>query len=599
MRFLLTLIIFFSINSLLFAQPDVSPQIEKDGKKYYVHTVEQGNTLWGLQQMYHVSSDEITKANPEIAQGLKTGQKILIPIPVQEKKETLTDYTVSRGETLYGISRKFNTTVDHLMELNPELKDGLKKGQVIKVPGKLTTQEKPDDQDVESLPNPFVTDSVQNEVIEESPEITFNDSIVEHEVLSHETMYSISKRYMVSIEKIMEVNHLKSTKLKEGQVLIIPLKRERIDRVPIREVTDDTLITLPTETSFEKKDNYKVAVLLPLFLDYGSGYSEYVSNLSTQFYMGVQMAIDSLEAKGLKADVYVYDTKGDSATVAGILVSKGLADADMIIGPFFDKTQRVVAEFCRKEGVRMVCPVLANTSIIENNPYVYATVPSNITLIKGMAIDLLKNNKSDNILLIKTTKDTDKPLYNAFLKTFKEYPVEGARPKLTETTIDEMKLYIRRGVNTIFVVPTTDGNTAGKFMNSLNRSSFRSKEDNLFVYGTKEWVNLADVNNIYKNKYNFHYSGPNYLDYYTDEMIALNKKHRELFNTDFSRMAVQGYDVMTYFCNDFFLDNKLPDLLMNEFDMKQVSETDGYENNHVFIIEQEEYELFRSDQIKE
>src|SRR3989338_6622493 len=129
--FLLSLI----LASFSFAQPGVVPTIEKQGKKYYQHTVEDGNTLWGMQRLYGVPYQEIVAAN-EPFDGLKTGQIILVPVKgeVVEQQEVTSNYKVKSSETLYGLSKKFNTTVDHLIELNPELKEGLQKGQVIRVP---------------------------------------------------------------------------------------------------------------------------------------------------------------------------------------------------------------------------------------------------------------------------------------------------------------------------------------------------------------------------------------------------------------------------------------------------------------------------------
>ena len=58
------------------------------------------------------------------------------------------------------------------------------------------------------------------------------------------------------------------------------------------------------------------SLFLPFFLEYGPGYSEYVANLSAQFYMGAMLAVDTLEAKGLNAKIHVFDTRNDSITIA-------------------------------------------------------------------------------------------------------------------------------------------------------------------------------------------------------------------------------------------------------------------------------------------
>ena len=597
MRTIIFLFVLLS-SSLSFAQPGVAPQKEVGGVMSYIHTVELGNTLWGLQQMYGVRVEDIMSNNSNLNEGLSVGQKIIIPVPnyVKPLPET-SKYKVKKGETLYGLSRKFNTTVDELIKINPELSKGLKKGQLIQVPGKIepeiAEEIEPEIID-EPVPNPFVADTILE--TQETVTVSFSDSIVRHNVMSHETMYSISKRFMVSIEKIMEINKLSTTRLSEGQVLIIPVKSERITKVPVKPVPD---VYDPDDNEpliFEIKERYKIAVILPLHLDYGPGYSKYVSSVATQFYMGALMALDSLKAMGLNADVHFFDSKNDSAAVQALVNGSEFLDVDLVIGPFFSKTQAIVAQYCKNNKIRMVCPVSSESKLLEKNRLVYASVPSNITLVTGLAQYVLRTHAQDKIILVKSTDKDDLPLYEAFRKSFNESPMLGeSRPALRETTIDGMKSYLDRSSKNIIIIPTLDKTTGVRFMNTLNRSSFKAKPDEIYVFGMKEWVDFTDINNIYKNKFNLHFGSPNFVDYYTDEMIELNRTFRHEYNTDMSKIAVQAYDVFLFYCSNFFLENQKPNLMMNNFRMEQFSESDGYENQNVFILEQEEYELRDSE----
>ena len=579
-------------------QPGVAKELSIKGKDYYEHNVEAGNTLWGLQRMYGVDAEAIVAENPELKDGIKVGQKLLIPkiTNTPAEPEVYSDYKVKNSETLYGLSKKFNTTVDRLIELNPELSEGLKKGQTIKVPGNykddeaIEVVEKVEEKE-EVVPNPFVVETEEENGSKESVKITFSDSTIRHSVLAHETMYSISKRFMVSIDEIMRKNGLTSSAVKEGQILIIPVKNERIERVEVKKVPDHISSNGAGVVDLVKKDEYTIALFLPFFLEYGSGYSEYVANLSAQFYMGAMLAVDTLEAKGLKAKIHVFDTRNDSVTIAKLLQNNIFDKVDLVIGPLLGENINQVASFCKDRKIRMVCPVTSDSDVLENNPYFFSAVPSNITLMNGLAKYMVNNYSKDNIVLIKPSDKKSLPLYESFRKTFNETPFNGSRPHLIETNIENFNTFIKRGVNTRFVVSTVDKNTAMKFMNNLNRSAFRSKADDLFVYGTKEWVNFADINNVYKNKYNFHFPSPNHLDYYAENTVALNKLYRAKYKTDISKMAVQGYDVLLYFPSSFFLEGKNVNLIMNNFNMKSISATDGQENSHVFIIEQEEFDL--------
>ncbi|MCA6363597.1 MAG: LysM peptidoglycan-binding domain-containing protein [Bacteroidetes bacterium] len=127
-----------------------------DGKKYYLHTVEKGQTLFGISRAYGLTTNDILVENPELINGsIKPGMVLRIPAekplppakpnppaPQTAVKDTSTFlYTAGAGQTLYSIAQQHKTTVERLTELNPELKSaGLKAGQQIRVPGKAPLQ---------------------------------------------------------------------------------------------------------------------------------------------------------------------------------------------------------------------------------------------------------------------------------------------------------------------------------------------------------------------------------------------------------------------------------------------------------------------------
>ena len=604
-NFLLITLLLHSVSS--WAQPGVAPERDIDGKRYYVHSVEPGNTLWGLQQMYGVKVEEIMEVNPELSSGIKAGESVLIPIQGESAtravESTTSSYKVKRGETLYGISRKFNTTVDEIIHLNPELAEStLQRGQVIVVPGgtefsepvEITNNTSNDSGD--PVPNPFVADTVQSENGDSHEvRVVFNDSIVNHEVMQHETMYSISKRFMVSIETIMKENNLSSTTLSTGQILKIPVRQERIEKLVIKPVPPVYDPDGVDPIDFEVKERYKIAVIVPFFLQHGKGYSEYISDVATQFYMGSTLALDTLKQLGLNADVQYYDSKRDSATVVEILNTPEFENTDLIIGPFFANTQEVVAEYCKQNAIRMITPVNSETSLLEGNRLVYSAVPSSITLMEQLGKYVAEKHTADRVILVKPAKEEDEPLYEAFRDAYNGAEVSGSKAALNETTVEGMKNFMTKSSDNIFIYPSNNRHYSEKFFSEVSRSDFRFKKDGVIIYGTKKWVEFTGVHNSYKNDYNMRFASPNFVDYYTDQMVEMNKVYRALYDTDFAKMAVQGYDIMLYACSHFFLEDAPVNLLMNDFNIEQIDEGDGYENKHIYVIEQEDYELINVD----
>ncbi|WP_425639375.1 LysM peptidoglycan-binding domain-containing protein [Algoriphagus yeomjeoni] len=138
-------------------------------------------------------------------------------------------HEVDPKETLFGISRRYNSPVSDIVNANPVLKQGLKIGQTIKVP--------------------FVS-------MAEIPA-----GSVLHNVVPGETLFSISKKYGVTVESVMKDNGLKGNDLSVGQSLIIepavPVAVEK-EPAPVVAVATSTEVVKtepkPKEKSVKKEE---------------------------------------------------------------------------------------------------------------------------------------------------------------------------------------------------------------------------------------------------------------------------------------------------------------------------------------------------------
>ncbi|MFQ3576252.1 MAG: LysM peptidoglycan-binding domain-containing protein [Cytophagales bacterium] len=104
-------------------------------------------------------------------------------------------YLVTPGETIYGISTKYKVPVTDLLELNPELENGLKVGQIINIPY-----------------NPQLFQSEKEE----------NNGLVYHTVEPGETFYSLARKYGVSVGDLLKFNEIE---LKIGQKVVVGKKQ--------------------------------------------------------------------------------------------------------------------------------------------------------------------------------------------------------------------------------------------------------------------------------------------------------------------------------------------------------------------------------------
>ena len=105
----------------------------RGGQRFVKHRISAGETLSALSRRYRVTLDQLTAANPQIKNGLAIGQVVLVPRPPAGKTTVAAPaapdkaapagtvparYTVARGETLFGIARRFQLTPDDLIRLN-------------------------------------------------------------------------------------------------------------------------------------------------------------------------------------------------------------------------------------------------------------------------------------------------------------------------------------------------------------------------------------------------------------------------------------------------------------------------------------------------
>lgn len=123
-----------------------------------IYEVQKGESLFGISKKLNISQDSLLVWNPELRNTpLKKGQDLRVVyrvkklMPVSESPRTNGQKTevwdtllhrIQEKETIFGLAKRYNSTVDKIMEWNPELKDGLKAGYYIYIPVPGTAQER-------------------------------------------------------------------------------------------------------------------------------------------------------------------------------------------------------------------------------------------------------------------------------------------------------------------------------------------------------------------------------------------------------------------------------------------------------------------------
>ncbi len=162
------------------------PYTAPGGVTESTYVVQKGDSLYSIAQKFNTTVDKLKELNNLTSNNLSIGQVLVIS---EEQGSSPSDdyiiYTVKRGDSLWNIARDFNTTVDAIIDLNNLGTTALSVGQTLKIPQKT-------------------------------------ESSLTYTVKSGDSLWKIANSFGVTVDSIIQTNNLSSTTLSIGQQLIIP-----------------------------------------------------------------------------------------------------------------------------------------------------------------------------------------------------------------------------------------------------------------------------------------------------------------------------------------------------------------------------------------
>lgn len=129
--FSIILIFIFSI-SFAFSQQKSTDKITIDGISYFLHKVKKRESLYAIAKLYGVEIMDIKKANPKIKAKLRRGKTLKIPI----LDTNFIYHKITKGQTIYSVAKLYNVTEEDIIVNNPNIKNGLGEGNLLKIPKK-------------------------------------------------------------------------------------------------------------------------------------------------------------------------------------------------------------------------------------------------------------------------------------------------------------------------------------------------------------------------------------------------------------------------------------------------------------------------------
>ncbi|MFL5763375.1 MAG: LysM peptidoglycan-binding domain-containing protein [Bacteroidia bacterium] len=549
----------------LSAQEKESAEIHKtrssatiNGVKYYLHTVEKGQTLFAIAKFYKREVNDIVIDNPEAIDGIKPGQILRIQIEKKNASSLSENDTssfilhkVEKGQTLYSISKQYGASIDKLKAMNPELKDGLKVGQSLKIPAAKNTTETP------VATTPVATNATTTSVNLTTTTTSASTDAADRSSLGYK-------------------NYKGEKKNEYNVALFLPFHADEANAIDV-----DKLVR--GDVQFSNK-----------------------TNVALQFYEGAMLAIDSLKKEKMNAKVFVYDIDDkDSLGIVALLKKPELAGMDLIIGPLYGSGFVPVSNFAKEHEIAIVSPFTQVNKILFNNPYVSKVSPSVTLQVEQMASFVVDTFNMENIILVNNSNPKELSFFNAFKNTANAKLLE--KGKAPGDSVKEafglggVQAMLSTSKVNVVILPSNNQSYVTEFISKLN---VMREKYNIVLFGLQNWINYDNLDFEYLNNLSLHIPANTFIDYQDHATKDLVKSYRAQYKTEPENYVFQGFDVTYCFMASLLKDGSgfLKTLADNPYKgissnyaFSQFPAESGFENKFVYILKYRDYQLVKAN----
>ena len=525
-----------------------------NGKKYYVHTVKSGDTLYSIAKAYKVEESAIRDNNPGVTDGLRIDQTVKIPVPEsalvesaqlnkKRKKEYIT-HKVKAGQTLYAIARDYNISVATLREDNPSVNpESLTIGESLWIRrseiGSSTEKQ------------------AQAEMVEYADnlnKVTKEDGYENHVVQPGETIYSLSRRFGISQEEFAQLNDV-SQGLKAGAIIRIPKSKETEQEA----VADNATVgnTANLDIVFQKLGSSQplnIALMLPMNIN-SKPNASYV-----EFYQGFLLGLESIKQQGGgDTKLTVYNTAHDQLKVQQIVNSTMFEGTNLIVGPVYEDELNPVLQYAHKHSVPVVSP-LANITAVQS-PVLYQLSPApekkyekiaNL-LDGGRDIYLIYASSNDKEFEQEIIRELHGRPYSAYNYSFTDQKSTFTPRNAEARAIESMDDILKGEKPCLFIVLANAETDVDRILGTISSSKValtdRSESSAQYVVmGTSRWGRFGNIDHTSYFNNNVVMISTYHAKRDSKAVRDFDSRYIEAYGALPSLYAYRGYDTAMIFC---------------------------------------------------
>ncbi len=545
-------------NACIYAQPAnvKSSRIETiNGKQFYIHTVEKGQTLYGISKIYSISVDEILEYNESASTGLQKGMELKI---IKKQPNTFVDsnnqnlgvstnsksslgvkdstilHIVKKGETLYSIANLYKVSVKDVKGWNSNVND----------------------------------------------QISVDDKVVIYLKKSNEVKNSDIVQW---INKGVD---------KEAEIIPIDTAKKEIP---------------PLNVTKSFRGYYEVALMVPFMLSEVhdldnvktiKDLSEVKSLEFVQFYESFLTAFKEFEKNGVKVTLRVFDVSSDTNKLNKILNSVDFQNVDLIIGPFFTSTYKIASNWAKKNQVYIVNPFSQREDLFVDNPFAIKMASSKKSQSQKIAKYCNLLSSEANVVIVHNGSTEEKKMLINLKQSFALFA-----PKISIIDV----LYSQKGISGVSEKIMEDRlNIVIALMSkeavvtNFVRRLYELKRENVTLFAPDSWAEYDNIETDYFEYLHLHIFDDNFVDYSDELTIKFVEQFRESYHTEpeLKKYGFHGYDICKYFVGALIkegyswpdkLQSYQPRLISSKIKLTRMDEKSGWENVDLQIYKIDQY----------
>ena len=568
-------------GSMLYYPCDSEETVQKEdsnnntstaGKDGVTHRIERGETLSSIARMYGMTAKELQMLNPGAGDYIKAGDLLVISDPETTSAGGNSDvsyHKIQSGETLYGIGKKYNVSVEALLKSNPGVSErNFRAGETIRIPASGTGIV-------------MTTETVREDVLK---------GFREHKVKKEETWNSIARKYGIPADVLREANS--GVELKKNIYIGIPvIESEEVSRQVVDEDTREIQEIYQDINGINDSTGYnqiRFAVV--------SG--SQTSRRDREIMRGVLMAVDKLKNSGSKITLKMLEGN-NSESVLGELdtfnptIVMSTAETDF-------------PEWLARYGNDTRVPVI-NTLDVKNvdfqsNPYMVQLITTPDYFNEEVANWIFQKYGSYS-LVFTGEKDPNDALAESLQSIWDPSRVRS------RSVEDLRSLPLNaKGKYLLYSFPTKKADVV-EFLDAVNDAKTKTPEAEVTVIGRPNWIVYDEALSEKFHNADVQIPARFYMSKSERNNSEFSLHYRQVFNAavpnTFPVYSGIGYDTALYFLQGLS-DSKgdinamgRPDgMVQSEFELERPSNWSGIMNRAVFMVRFTPYDSIEKTVVK-